>query len=198
MEIDSGFLDTKFLLREAQIDAAFLALEGADDLGFGRLHPGLFDVIFRGAEIALILLGGDAGVSDGLIEGGLRLLEGGLFFVELLLGAAGIETDHGIADLDGASGRRLPDDPEGRNVHGRYDLDRALSLELATAADDDGEVALAGGGGGQVPGGLHLPHLVNSSGGGCQDQDNDEQSDPKTRGTARFRGCCGLLGRGFD
>ena len=104
MQVDGGFLHAQFLLRQAQIDAALLALQLADDLGFGGLQLGLFDVVLGAAQVALVLLGGDARVGDGLVQRGLRLFQRGLFFVQLLLRAAGIEAHHRIAFLHGPPG----------------------------------------------------------------------------------------------
>src|SRR5580700_5016550 len=104
MQIDGGLLYAQFLLRQAQIDAALFALELADDLGLGSLHLGLLYVVLGSAEIALILLGGDARVGDCLIERSLRLFQRGFLFLQLLLGAAGIEANYRVAFLHRAAG----------------------------------------------------------------------------------------------
>ena len=64
---------------------------------------GLFDGVLRVGEVALVLLGGDAGLRHGLVQRGLGLLQRGLLLLKLLFGAAGIEADHGLALLDDGS-----------------------------------------------------------------------------------------------
>jgi hypothetical protein len=97
---------------------------------------------------------------------GLRLFQRGFLFLQLLLGAAGIEADHRVAFLHRAAGRRLPHDAQRGNVDRRGDLHRAAGLELTAAAHDDGEIALARGRRRQGSGGLHLAQPVDA-GGGC-------------------------------
>ncbi len=111
MQIDGGLLHAQFLFRQAQIDAALFALQFADDLRLGCLHLGLFHVVFRSAQIAVVLLGGDARIGHGLVERSLRLFQCSLFLLQLLLCAAGVEADHRIAFLHRSAGGGLPNDP---------------------------------------------------------------------------------------
>ena len=112
VQIDGGLLDFEFLLGDAVIDLAGLALEAADDLLFGGFEAGAFDGEIGVGEFGLVLFGGDFGLGEGLIEGGLGLAEGGLLLHERLLRAGGIEFDDAFALLDGGSGRGHPGDAE--------------------------------------------------------------------------------------
>ena len=56
VEIDGGFLHFEFLLGDAVIDLAFLALETADDFLFGGFEAGAFDGELGVGEIGLVLL----------------------------------------------------------------------------------------------------------------------------------------------
>ena len=86
VEIDGGLLDFEFLLGDAVIDLALLALEAADDFLFGGFEAGAFDGETGVGEVGLVLLGGDFGLGEGLIESGLRLAEGGLLLHEASAG----------------------------------------------------------------------------------------------------------------
>ena len=123
----------------------------------------------------MVLLGGDVGLGGGLLQTGLRLLESGVLLLQLLLGAAGVEADHGIAFFDCAAGRRLPYDAQRGDVDRRGDLDRAARLELTAAAHDHGEIALARGGHGQRSGSLYLAQPVDARAGCYQHYDTDRQ-----------------------
>ena len=100
MQIDGGLLNFEFLLGDAVIDLRRLALEAADDLLFGGFQTGAFDGEIGVGEFGFVLFGGDFGLRQGLIEGGLGLAEGGFLLHELLLRAGGIEFDDGFAFLD--------------------------------------------------------------------------------------------------
>ena len=91
MEGDGGLLHFELLLRHAEIDLALFTFDLAYDFLLGNLQAGALDRELSVGKIALILLGGDTGLRNGLIEGGLGLAEGRFLLKELLLGAGGIE-----------------------------------------------------------------------------------------------------------
>jgi len=183
VEIDGGLLDFEFLLGDAVIDLAGLALETGDDLLFGGFEAGALDGETGVGELGLVLFGGDFGLGEGLIEGGLGLAEGGLLLHEGLLGAGGIEFDDGIALLDAFAGRGHPGDAEVRD-HGSVDLDGTLGFELTAAADEDEEITLAGGGGGENGSGLGLAVAVDTVGCAGDDGKEEEEAGPEAQAGA--------------
>ncbi|MCX6633369.1 MAG: hypothetical protein NTW28_37715 [Candidatus Solibacter sp.] len=177
VEIDGGFLDFELLLGDSVVDLAGLALETGDDLLFGGFKPGALDGEIGVGEVGSVLIGGDFGLGEGLIEGGLGLTEGGLLLHEGLLGTGGIEFDDGFAFLDAGSGRGHPGDAEVGD-QGCGDLNRAFRLEFAAAADKDEEIALAGGGGGEDFSGLGLAVAVDREGGAGGERKEEEENGP--------------------
>ena len=107
-----GLLHAQVLLGQAQVDPALLALQAADDLRLRSLQLGALHRVAGGGQVAPVLLGGDAGLGDGLVEGGLGLLERGLLLLQLLPRAAGVEADHRLALLHGGRRRRQPHDAQ--------------------------------------------------------------------------------------
>src|SRR5436190_978823 len=83
-------------------------LNGAHDLLLGGLQARFLDIVTRGRKVALVLFGGDQGVRLRLLERGLRLLQGRVFFLKLLFGGGRVEANDGIARFDRATGGRLP------------------------------------------------------------------------------------------
>src|SRR6185437_7021534 len=148
---DGGLLDLELLLRHAECELALVAVNGAEDGGFGGVELGGGDGVLGGGEIEGVLLLGDAGGGFGLVERGLGLLEGGGFGVEILAGGVGVEAGEVLARLDdSAAGREPGDGPAGDA--GGDDLDRALGLERAAHRDRDQELAAAGDRGRNVGG----------------------------------------------
>ncbi len=156
-----GLLHFELLLREAEIDLAFLTLDGADDGLFGGFELGLFDLVGSGLEVELVLFGGDAGLGDGLVERGLGLGERGCLLFQFLLRAAGIELDDDFTGLDGSAGGGQPDDLKIRHIERRGELDGAVGAEFPTAVHEHEKVALTGGGSGEIESG----GVVRSAGG---------------------------------
>src|ERR1019366_3740370 len=152
VKIDGGLLDFEFLPGDAVIDLTGLALEAADDLLFGGFEAGALDGAVGVGEIGLVLFAGYFGLGEGLLEGGLGLAESGLLLHEGFLSAGGIEFDDGVALLDGGTGRGHPGDAEVGD-HGCGDLYGSLGFEFSAAANEDQEIALAGGGGWEDGGG---------------------------------------------
>src|ERR1035441_6219828 len=187
VKIDGGLLDFEFLLGDAVIDLAGLALEAADDFLFGGFEAGAFDGETGVGEIGFILFGGDFGLGKGLIEGGLGLAEGGFLLHEGLVSAGGIEFDDGVGLFDAFTGRGHPGDAEVGD-HGRVDLNGALGGELAAAADEDQEIALAGGGGGEDGGGLGLAVAVGGEGSGEGESEEKEEAGPEAEAGAGAAG----------
>ena len=193
MQIDGGLLDFEFLVGDTEIDFAGLALKAADDFLFGGFEAGALDGVVGVGEVALVLFGGDFGLGQGLIESGLGLAESGLLLHEGFLGAGGIEFDDGLALFDGGSGRGHPGDAEVGD-HGCGDLNGAFGLEFAAAANEDEEIPLAGGRGGENGGGLRLTVAIDAVGGAGDDGNEEEEAGPETQagsGAGSEEGCGG-------
>ncbi len=58
VQSDGGFLYLEFLFGHAEIDLVFLALDFADDFGFGGFQAGLFHVELGVGQVALVLFAG--------------------------------------------------------------------------------------------------------------------------------------------
>ena len=144
VQVHGGLLHLELLLGHAEIDLALLALDAADDLLLGGLQPRFFDVVPGVGEIGGVLLRGNPGLGQLLVERGLGLLQRRLLLLQRLLGAAGVEADNWLALLHPFARRRQPGDPQVGD-DGCVDLDRAAGPQLPAAADDDHEIAVPRG-----------------------------------------------------
>ena len=199
VQIDGGLLDFEFLLGDAVIDLAGFALEAADDLLFGGFQAGALDGELGVGEIGLVLLGGDFGLGERLIEGGLRLAEGGLLLHEFCWALEESNLTMVSPCFDGCAGRGHPGDAEVGH-HRRVDLDGAFGLEFAAAADDDQEIALAGGRGREDGSGLRLAVAVDAGGGAADDGNEEQEAGPEAQAGASAglrRARAGAAGVGF-
>ena len=117
-----------FCFGDAEIDLALLALDLADDFLSWRLRGGRFSTVKLGVgEVALVLFGGDVGLGEGLIEGGLAWRRAASFCSSCCSEALESKRDDGFALLHGLPGgasqamRRLGND-------GRVDLERSAGV----------------------------------------------------------------------
>ncbi len=176
---DAGLPDFQPLLGHGEIERALFALDGADDRFFGRFQARAFGLVLGGGEVESVLIGGDARVSDGLIERGLGLLQRGFLFDQVLLSAAGIEADDGFASLDLAAGRGQPDDLEVRDVDGRVDLNEAIGHQFAAASDEYQEIALVSAGEGHADSFVGAPEFPNGKRRAGRDNQQNRGAQPE-------------------
>ena len=81
MQGDTRLFHAQLAFGKGQVDLTRLPVDDADNLLFGSFQAGAFDVVTRGCEVALVLLGCDASLRHSLIQAGLGLLQGRLFLL---------------------------------------------------------------------------------------------------------------------
>src|SRR6185437_13053608 len=149
----------------------------AEEALLGYFEFGFLDVVLRVGEIAAILFGGDFGLSDGLVQSGLSLVQRGSVLLQLKLAGAGIELNERIALFDGLAGRREPGDAKLRHER-RVNLHGASGFQLAAASNNDEELAFARGSNGKVLRRLGLPELVDTRAGRAKCAEDDQGNQP--------------------